>query len=108
MADVFYLVHRLSAWLWSGFDLGSGLNVLHRCDNPPCFNPEHLFVGTQSQNMNEMLAKGRAWTNKITADTVREIRADPDRRTSVVARKHGLTPQTIRDIRKRRTWKNVA
>lgn len=39
-----------------------GLNVLHRCDNPPCCNPSHLFLGTQADNIADMIAKGRqAW-----------------------------------------------
>lgn len=36
-----------------------GLNVLHSCDNPPCFNPVHLFAGTQSDNIKDSVAKGR-------------------------------------------------
>ncbi len=35
------------------------LNVLHKCDNMPCFNPEHLFQGTQAENMQDKVAKGR-------------------------------------------------
>jgi HNH endonuclease len=45
-----YRVHRLAAWLWLGFDLDSDGLVLHRCDNPPCFNPKHLYIGTNSDN----------------------------------------------------------
>ncbi len=37
-----------------------GLMVLHRCDNPPCINPVHLFLGTQAVNVHDMVAKGRA------------------------------------------------
>lgn len=40
-----------------------GLDVLHSCDNPPCFNPEHLFAGTQSENVKDSVRKGR-WGSK--------------------------------------------
>src|SRR5258708_29654553 len=52
-------VHRVSASLYLGFDLRSELHVCHKCDNPPCWNPEHLFVGTQSDNSRDMIVKGR-------------------------------------------------
>jgi hypothetical protein len=54
------LVHRVSAHLYLGYDFDSPLRVLHSCDNTRCFNPRHLFIGTQVQNMQDMVQKGRS------------------------------------------------
>ncbi len=51
--------HRAAASVWRDFDLDSNLKVLHRCDNPPCINPQHLFFGTQRDNIEDMCKKGR-------------------------------------------------
>lgn len=56
-----YLVistHRL-AWMMFRGEIGAGLNVLHRCDNRPCINPDHLWLGTLSDNCADMVSKGR-------------------------------------------------
>lgn len=53
------LTHRVSAALYLGFDLFSPLKVCHHCDNPPCFNPSHLFIGTDKDNYDDMVSKGR-------------------------------------------------
>ena len=52
-------VHRISAHCYLNYDLKSRLHVLHRCDNPACFNPKHLFMGTRFDNMKDCVLKGR-------------------------------------------------
>jgi hypothetical protein len=51
--------HR-HAWILTHGDIPDGLSVLHRCDVPHCVNPEHLFLGTNADNVRDKVAKGRA------------------------------------------------
>ena len=55
-------VHRLSAHFYLRFDLKSTLHVCHHCDNPACFNPAHLFIGTRSDNQRDSVSKGRNYS----------------------------------------------
>jgi hypothetical protein len=50
--------HRV-AWELQNGSVPDGMHILHRCDNPPCCNPNHLFPGTDADNMKDMAAKGR-------------------------------------------------
>lgn len=65
------LAHRLSYSIFKGDPAGN--SVCHTCDNPPCVNPEHLFLATQEVNVRDAIAKGRfvftrpAWTPEIEA-----------------------------------------
>ena len=64
------LAHRV-AWEKAHGPIPKGMYVLHRCDNPPCINVEHLFLGTQAENMRDMAAKGRCRVvNKVLNPTL--------------------------------------
>jgi len=74
--------HRAS-WEMHNGPIPAGLWVLHRCDNPPCVNPAHLFIGDRAANTADMVAKNRQARHpgakspraKLTDDAVRELRA---------------------------------
>ncbi len=57
--------HRL-VWTLSNGEIPKGIKVLHKCDNPPCINPDHLFLGTQLENMLDKISKGRCPTKAKT------------------------------------------
>ena len=57
--------HRL-AWILANGPIPDGMFVCHRCDNPPCCNPDHLFLGTAADNNRDMAGKSRHWKSKKT------------------------------------------
>lgn len=101
------LAHRESYKVFKG-DFDNKLSVLHKCDNPPCINPEHLFLGTQRDNNIDMRNKGRFYS-KLTVEQVREIRQKLEHKIRPVdlAMEYGVKPCQIGAIKFRRQWRNV-
>lgn len=107
------LAHRVSYELNVG-PIPSGIWVLHRCDNPPCINPSHLFLGTPADNMADMAAKGRktwvagevCWNAKLTPDDVIKIR-ESHLLQSEIAAQFGIAQSLVSKIRNRRAWVHV-
>lgn len=103
--------HRL-AWELSRGEIPDGLSVLHRCDNPRCVNPSHLFLGSQKDNMHDAVRKGRkrAWgLQKLNAEQVHEIRRRCRRgeRQRDVGRAFGVARNTVSQIVNRKTWAHL-
>ncbi len=108
--------HRIS-WLIHRGDIPDGLFVCHRCDVRPCVNPDHLFLGTQSDNVRDMHAKlrhprtgakgERHWSAKLSTTVVAEIRvryALGDISQLELALEYGVSRPTIGHIVRRETW----
>ena len=91
----------------------NGLDVCHRCDNPPCVRPDHLFLGTTADNQADKVAKGRQARGerhasaKLTTAHVLAIRADRTTRQRDLASQYGVSIQLIAAIRARRVWKHL-
>lgn len=114
--------HR-AAWIAANGAIPAGLCVLHRCDNPPCCNPAHLFLGTIADNNRDMAEKGRAAKTgkplgehngnaKLSPDDVRAIRSlwtNPVRpKQRDIAARFGVDQQVVWSVIHRRTWAHVA
>lgn len=100
--------HRVAKTLSMGKDIEEGKLVLHACDNPPCCNPEHLFVADHQTNMDDMVAKDRSAISygnaKIDWETVDYIR-NSDLSGNQLARELELSKASISDIRNNKIWK---
>jgi hypothetical protein len=112
--------HRIAYELAVG-PIPDGMKVLHACDNPPCCNPDHLSVGTQSDNVTDAMQKGRMKTKrgsnhklaKLTEAQVAQIRlayvpgSSGERSITGLAAKFGVGKSSIHRILHRQTWGHV-
>lgn len=89
-----------------------GMQVCHRCDNPPCVNPSHLFLGSIADNMRDKVAKGRQLrgemvpTHKLTERDVLSLRCD-ERPQREIAKAYGVSQSAISLLRNGRRWAHV-
>lgn len=89
-------------------------HALHKCDNPCCVNPDHLFAGSHADNMRDMASKGRVPYRKgesapraiLKEDQVRSIRADT-RSYSQLAKAYGVNRSTICHLKTYRSWRHI-
>jgi hypothetical protein len=119
------VAHRLAWRLANESAIPDGMFICHHCDNPPCCNPAHLFLGTAQDNMRDRNAKGRAAPKVgrlngraiLTEDQVREIRrvyrrghksrqGDP-RSIPMLARKYGVSESAVRLVVNGQHWRHL-
>lgn len=84
------------------------LMVLHRCDNRVCVNPEHLFLGTAQNNMDDMVEKGRSWPGprKLTPEQAAFIRSSKAS-NQVLAVRFAISRQQVGKIKRGEKWKSI-
>lgn len=113
--------HRVAWILTNGRRIGNKKEICHRCDNPICVNPDHLFEGTHSENERDKVTKGRhrspfgivggnsprALVTDAQATQIRLVALDPTVRLEALAVAYGMSLSTIRDLLKGRTYQNL-
>jgi hypothetical protein len=112
--------HRVSWAIHNGHMPPRAIKVCHKCDTPACVNPAHLWLGTQAQNVADMVAKGRARTSPRFGSENPTAALDEDAVWAIrhmlkarwfsqieVARSYGVSPMTISRIANNQTWPHV-
>lgn len=110
------MAHRSSYYFYKG-DVPENMQVCHRCDNPRCVNPDHLFLGTNQDNVDDKVSKGRhpvcdgSTSSKLTMDKVIEARSlykprSKEFSTRKLAEKFGITHGQMWRIVANKAWPN--
>ena len=104
--------HRVSYELHRGA-IPKGVFVCHHCDNRACINPDHLFLGSHTENMEDMKAKGRQQIGvrncraKLTEADILAIRAARGAPQTELARAYGVSQSHISDIQTGKKWAHL-
>lgn len=111
-----YQAHRLSWEAYNG-EIPDGLCVLHRCDNPKCINPSHLFLGSHKDNNKDMAKKGRHWDcrgsnnprTNLTEENILEIRSLIQKGVSPleISTMYNVNRPVIYEIKSGKNWSHV-
>lgn len=106
--------HRVAWAKANGKPIPRGRVVRHTCDNPPCVNPAHLKVGTQQDNVDDMISRGRQPSRvgvnngrgKLTEAQVLAIRESPGTQRAI-AKVFGISKSQVHNIRSGAQWSHV-
>lgn len=105
--------HRYMYLIQNG-EFDRNLLVCHRCDNPGCVNPKHLFLGTQQANMRDKVSKGRQLSgsangaSKLTEEQVVRIREEYPRKSQyVLAKRFNVSRSLIGQIVTNKVWRKI-
>jgi len=103
------LIASRASWMAYRGEIPKGMNVCHTCDNPECTNPEHLFLGTHTDNQRDKIKKGRGHRNSLTVEKVIIIKKKiaigiP---MSRIAKDYGVCLCSIKNIKYGKTWRDV-
>lgn len=112
------------SWELANGPIEGGLWVLHKCDNPPCVRPDHLFLGTAQDNTDDMIRKGRRRSGgplvplrgrkngmaRLTSEQVLEIRslyAERAATQEALAARYGIDQTTVSSVVRRKNWRHI-
>ena len=102
--------HRVSWSITYNKEIPDGIRVLHKCDVRHCVNPNHLFLGTDLDNMRDMSAKERTHNTKLTGDKIKKIRhmySTGNYTQRGLGKIFGVACSRICDIVNHKTWRHV-
>lgn len=104
--------HRFSYEFFCG-EIPSNLLVLHKCDNPRCVKPSHLFLGTVKDNVRDMVEKkrqshgSRHWNCRMGVEEIIFIRSRLDLKLKEISEMFGISVKQASRIRRRDQWKHI-